>query len=242
MSIIRNNQLGLHFNRMIDFTIRFRHSAAFQYKYISKSRNCAGIAVQALVAGGGAAFAPEGGDYGKINVYINPNDAQHWSEAVQRGVDAVNRSLVELHNVTYRMDPGKSALMTYDHWRSISKVAWTIRGPETTAIDNALKEYHAADWNTSYPAKMKAFVQIIQKIRAHMLKQTKRDGAYLELANNVMGVVSSLVSESTHPWKAANYYKEDLPDSNSSMRSSSFGSNSSMRSSVSSIGSMPGSR
>ena len=169
--------------------------------------------------------------------------------AVQLGVDAVNRSLTVLHNATSHMDPGKSALMTYDHWRSISKVAWTIRGPETTAIDKALKEYHAADWKTSYPAKIKAFVQIIQKINAHMLKQTKRDGAYLELAKNVMGVVLFLAQESSQPWSAGDYYGEDgfyseeeIPIFDYVDARSSFSSNSSMRSSVSSIGSMPGSR
>jgi hypothetical protein len=206
LSGIRPTKLGLNLNKMVDFAVTLQGIGEFEYKYISRSRNCAGITVRALVAGGGAVFAEFGGNYSSMNVYTNPNDAQHWSEAVQRGVNSVNAMLEMLQNATAKLPPGRPDLMSYREWRSISSVAWTIRGPETTAIDKALQQYHAASWTTQYLAKLKSLVQIIESISDHMLKRTKRDGAYLELAREVMRVVAAVARSADQPWSTKNYY------------------------------------
>lgn len=206
LSGIRPTKLGLNLNHMVDFAVRFQGSAEFEYKYISRSRNCAGIAVRTLAAGGGAVFAEVGGNYSSMKLYTNPNDAQHWSEAVQRGVNSVNLMLEMLQNATAKLPPGRPDLMSYREWRSISAVAWTMRGPETTAIDKALQQYHAANWITQYPAKLKSLVQIIESISDHMLKRTKRDGAYLELAREVMRVVATVARSGDQPWSPKSFY------------------------------------
>jgi len=206
LSSARQTRLGLHLNRMVEWAQRFKASDEFGYTFVSKGRNCAGVAVRALVAGGGDAFAAIGGHHGKPNIFTVPNDAQHWAEAVLRGVQEVNRMLEVLRDATAHLPAGPSDLMSYRQWRTTSHVALTIRGPQTVAIDKALQDFHAARWLDGHPAKFGALVTIIKAIRDHMRRETKRETAYLELAREVMGVVAWLARSADQPWAPADYY------------------------------------
>jgi hypothetical protein len=208
LSGARQTKLGLNFNLMVEWAAS-QSSKGLTWKFITNSRNCAGVAVGALKAGGGEAFAAVGGDPRDMLLYTNPNDALHWTVAVFRGVQYVNHYLEMLHNATAQLPPGRPDLMSYQQWRSVSQVSWTIRGQQTTAIDKALQTYHAANWHVEYPKKFKALVEIIDNIRDHMLRRTKRDGAYLELARDVMSVVAFLARSADKPWTVVDFYSKD---------------------------------
>lgn len=210
LSSARQTRLGINLNKMIHWAIHFKHSTEFNYTFVSRSQNCAGVVVRALVAGGGDAFAVFGGNHAKGNIYMTPNDAQRWSEAVLRGITEVNRMLEVLRNATAHLPPGRTELMLHRDWKRTSAASWTIRGSQTRTIDKALETYHQKNWLNGYPAKLEALVSIIHSIREHMRRESKRDAAYLELANQVVGVVGLLARGADEPWAARTY--SDPPD------------------------------
>lgn len=210
LSGARADKLGLSLNRIVAWAARFRQGNEFNYVFASKDRNCAGVAVQSMRAGGGDAFAQLGGNPAEPVFYIVPNDAQRWANAVRLGVGECNRMLEVLRNRTAHMREflvsAPKGLMSVQEWKTKSDVAWTIRGRMTAAIDKALKEYHEKDWETGFPKKLKALVTIIKNVHDHLRQESKRDSAYVQLASQIMTVVAELARSASEPWTPDDYY------------------------------------
>lgn len=202
----RADRLGLSLNRMVHWSARFRESEEFNYIFASTEKNCAGVAVRAMQAGGAGAFTPLGGNPASPSFYMRPNDAQRWADAVRLGVEECNRMLAVLRNRTSFMAASPTELMSVRDWKSKSGVTWTVRGRLTAAIDKALKEYHEKDWGRDFESKLKRLVTIIKNIHDHLREDTKRDAAYFLLANQVMAVVRALARSGDAPWHAGSYY------------------------------------
>lgn len=203
----RADKLGLSLNRIVSWATRFRGSEEFNYIFASKTKNCAGVAIRAMQAGGADAFAQLGGNPAKPSFYMLPNDAQRWANAVSLGVAECNRMLEVLRNRTRFLavaPPGD--LMSLKDWKARSDVAWTLRGRLTAAIDKALGEYHGKEWGRDFERKLKLLVTIIRNVHDHLREDTKRDAAYLTLANQVMAVVGALARSGDTPWTPESFY------------------------------------
>lgn len=202
----RADRLGVDLNRMVAWAARFKNSDEFNYTFVSKSQNCAGVAVRALVAGGGEAFGALGGNHSKGTLYMLPNDAQRWAEAVSRGIDLTNNMLADLRNRTAHLPAGPIDLMSVANWKSTSAVSWSIRGRMTAAIDSALRTFHENRWTDGFPAKLAALVVIVRNVHDHLRTESRRNDAYLELAREVMGVVGWLARGGDAAWSPTDYY------------------------------------
>lgn len=204
----RADRLGLSLNRIVAWAARFRQGDEFNYVFASKTNNCSGVAVRAMREGGGDAFAALGGGPAEPTFYLAPNDAQRWANAVRLGAGECNRMLGTLRNRTAFMaaPPPAQDLMSPQDWKTRSDVAWTIRGRLTAAVDKALKDYHGRDWEAGFQKKLKALVTIIKNVHDHLREDSKRDGAYLLLAWQVIAVVGRLARTGDEPWTPDNYY------------------------------------
>jgi hypothetical protein len=202
----RAYELGLDLNRIVAWAARFKNSDEFNYVYASKTKNCAGVAVRAMCAGGADAFGPLGGNHSKGTLYMLPNDAQRWAEAVALGIGVCNNMLATLKNRTAFLLNSPVELMSVGEWKTSSKVAWTIRGRMTSTIDAALKQYHEKRWSTDFPGKLVALVTIIKNVHDHLREDTRRDVAYLTIAKQILGVVGELARGGDALWEPADYY------------------------------------
>lgn len=209
LSSARADRLGLSLNRIVNWAAGFRTGGEFNYVFASKNNNCAGVAVRAMREGGGDAFAKLGGNPAEPTFYMLPNDAELWAHAVRMGVERCNRMLGVLRNRTAFMQAARAQitdLMTAREWKAQSDVAWMVRGRMTAAIDKALRDYHERDWEAGFRKKLDALVTIIRNVHDHLGEASKRDAAYLTLANQIVAVVANLSRKGDEPWTAEDYY------------------------------------
>jgi len=90
LSPARQGELGLAMNEVVAWTRAFAISPDYSYSMVTTSRNCSGVAVRALVAGGADAFAALGGNPSKGRLYFTPNDAETCVTGVRTGIQLVN--------------------------------------------------------------------------------------------------------------------------------------------------------
>jgi hypothetical protein len=207
----RTISLGLQLNRIVDWCQDFKISPDFNYKYISSSNNCAGVAVRALSAGGGDAFAAVGGCSKKSSIYYTPNDAEDWANSVAVGIQKVNAWLATLNVYSSKDSVWGYGLPTVDQWKTASHKSFSFRGRETRGVDDAL-----ADWNAcqkgndpkSFPKAFGALVQLIQHTFMHMQKDpnSKRNEAYRQLARSMLLQVEHLAQKAALAWSPTSYY------------------------------------
>jgi hypothetical protein len=204
--------LGLHINKIVAWCIEFKKSPEFNYKYISTSKNCSGVAVRALSAGGADAFAAVGGCSRKSSIYYTPNDAEDWANSVAVGLQKVNDWLIALDNKKSSESPWKSNLPTVDEWKTASHKSLSFRGSETRGVDEALAVWHGNSDGWDVPDRLAkgfgALVSVIQHTHMHMHKDpnSARNGAYKDLAQSILLIVERLALSSAHAWKEDNYY------------------------------------
>jgi len=211
MAISRPTSLGLQMNRIVDWCLAFKHSEDFNYKYISTSNNCAGVAVRALAAGGADAFAAVGGCSGKSSIYFTPNDAEVWAKAVSAGIQRVNAWLATLNFYGPKETVFGNHLPTVAQWKTASHKSFSFRGRETRGVDDALGVWHACKEGKdtkSFPTAFGALVQLIQHSFMHMQKDPKseRNEAYRQLARAILLEVQHLAQISPRPWTETSFY------------------------------------
>jgi len=102
LSPARADKLGLNLNKVVEWAARFKRGPECNYVYISKSQNCAGVAVRALSAGGADAFGALGGNPSKGTIYFTPNDMVVYANGVREGIRRVNQMLDDLRGVVSR--------------------------------------------------------------------------------------------------------------------------------------------
>ena len=198
--------LGLDMSKILDWCHEFKKSPDFNYKYISSSNNCAGVAVRALSAGGAEAFAAVGGCSAKSSIYITPNDAGVWAKAVAVGIQKVNQWTSKLmSDGRPTTTPWKTQLPTVAEWKAASHKSFSFRGKETRAVDDALAVWHEClrvNDPKSFPKSFGAFVQLIQHTHMHMQKDPNsiRSEAYTDLAGSIIRRVWKLVDNAEADW------------------------------------------
>jgi len=200
--------LGLHINKIVAWCIEFKKSPEFNYKYISTSKNCSGVAVRALSAGGADAFAAVGGCSRKSSIYYTPNDAEDWANSVAVGIQTVNTWLTHLRENSAKTSRWEHSLPTVAEWKTASHISLSVRGSETRGVDDALAVWDVVKDTTEIATAWGALVSLIQHTYMHMLKDPHgaRSHAYKELALSIVLIVERLARSSARAWKEDDYY------------------------------------
>jgi hypothetical protein len=206
----RPGELGLAMNEIVRWTTAFSNTAECTYTFVTTSRNCAGVAVRAMAAGGADAFAAIGGNPSKGNLYITPCEAEIYANAVRTGIQLVNQMLVSIRNNCLNAPPviPDTDLMSAADFKTRSAVAWKIRGQMLRNIDSALEKYHTFTWAGKYPEKLAEFVTIIKNTHNHIVASRSglRDAAFQALSVRILEVVRQRAVISLLPWPGPIYY------------------------------------
>jgi hypothetical protein len=205
LSPSRMTRLGLDLRAIVDWAIAFKNSPAFNYVYISKTQNCAGVAVEALAAGGAEVFADQVGGVPKVSIYFTPNDAERWAKTVELGIDKVNTMLTWLQQLSGHVDLGnRVGLPAVADWKKASDVG-TFRGGITRSVDSALADFHKAKARKDFLKTLDALVRLIVRTHEHLARASARNAAYLELARQIVWEVGELAREAGKPWSSSSF-------------------------------------
>ncbi|NYZ11486.1 hypothetical protein HL658_02905 [Azospirillum sp. RWY-5-1] len=217
MSLSDRYRWGIDLNRIVTWALNFRTSKDFNYEFVSKSNNCAGVAIRALRAGGGEAFASVVGGAPNMTLYATPKDCIQIGDAVMEGIRRANQMMAYLNGVVDRKfnllggvhatrDP--SELYTAADWKRDSYVALKTRGLILRSIDSALEKYHRLTWDNNYPEKLTAYMAVLKGVYDHFQVSTsgKREPAFVVLATQLLFTWTILAAEAELGWDARSYY------------------------------------
>ena len=219
-----DERIGIDLNRIVYWANNFRTSPQCAYVFFSTNQNCAGVAWQALDAGGGKAFCEYFTKTPQHRLYKTPNDFIEYVTYIQQGILAANRSLDYVRNTykqkiqaNFRNSAGDffhkagagfnrviaSDLYSYEEWMRESSVSFRARGFILRDIDSAVKSFHTFDWIDNFSEKLLCLLKIIKGIEDHFLESSSgsRDAALVALAKQVNQIVSQLCGSSTKPWQ-----------------------------------------
>lgn len=169
------------------------------YKALSKI-NCAGIAIQGLVAGGADAYASPP----TIAIYAEPVQVEAYANAVVNklmrlesdviDLDASVRNYVMAHTLTptptNELVGGQ--LWPLNTWLNKSKLGgFTIRSGTIRDIDNAVETYHAGDWAGNFNKRLKGLANAVSAVAAHRREKpdSARSEALVRLAAQLVAIV-----------------------------------------------------
>lgn len=222
--------LGLNLGAIVDWCLRFRASPDFNYTFISRTKNCAGIAIKALAAGGGEIFAKVGNAGSAAHIYVTPNDGMRWAEAVARGIQTVNQWIEKLRNDSARISlmNGRDELPAAGAW-TYSAGAGAAR--DIKAIAAALEKYHHPGVNSGL-ARMEALVALIKLVHGVLRAEPMAGDAYRQLAARICQAVARLAREGDREWDPRMFANDpglmdpkwNKPSSDRGSRASSFAS------------------
>lgn len=217
LSLADRYQWGIDLNRVVTWALKFRTSKDFNYEMVSKSNNCAGVAIRALRAGGGEAFASVVGGAPSLTLYATPKDCIQIGQAVVDGIRRVNQMMSYLNGVV-NLKSGNlggvhatrdlSELYSASDWKRDSYVALKTRGLILRSIDSALEKYHRLNWDNDYPEKLTAYMTVLKSVYDHfqVSKSGKREPAFVVLASQLLVRWNLLAAEAELGWDARSYY------------------------------------
>jgi hypothetical protein len=167
-----NRYWGLSPCHMWQWFEDFKDNPDNEYNIVSATQNCSGVAVGALVAGGGEAFAPAP----KARVYMLPNEVKAWAINLQAELVRLNKnSLVlecqlipEYRKTLSRGQPRKypeerTDLWSLDEWKTHTHLKIGVRTGAVGDIDGLLPKYHACDFDGDYLQKFVLLGTIMRK-------------------------------------------------------------------------------
>lgn len=201
----RPTALGLNLNRIVSWAIGFKKGPEYDADYLQTTQNCAGVAVRALCAGGADAFGQLGGNKTDGTLYMTPDQALLWVEGVARGIREVNHCLSHLNTVQIAKSTGTD-LPSVSDWKKSSDGVLHLRGRAAHAIDEALADYHAANWNSLFPQRLAALVTIVRKTRDLFAAPGLAKRAYRDLAGCILSAIGTVSGLSATAWDPTSYY------------------------------------
>lgn len=217
LSLADRYHWGIDLNRIVKWALEFRTSKDFNYEFISKSGNCAGVAIRALRAGGGEAFASVIGGAPSLTLYATPKDCIQIGQAVMDGIRRVNHMMDHLNGVVqgkYNNLGGTHAtrdiseLYSAADWKRDSYVALKTRGLILRSIDSGLEKYHRLTWDNNFPDKLTAYMTVLKGVYDHfqVSKSGKREPAFVVLAAQLLFTWSTVAAEADLSWDPRSYY------------------------------------
>jgi hypothetical protein len=178
-----NRRLGVNLNAMWTWYEGYQQNGD-GYQLASRKQSCSGVALVALIEGGGEAFcsAP------LIKLYAEPKQVERYARDLKRTLTDFNLRFINFRdsNATYisnqlraRKMFGATAiaaqadLWDYQTWHQQSEVKGSMRGLLIQRIDSALKDYHKYSWGHQFKKKYQHFIAILDAVMTH--RQTKPD-------------------------------------------------------------------
>lgn len=203
--------------------VRAKCTNDVKYKFVSKDKNCAGMALAALIVGGSANFV----DPPKSWFYLTPNDVYEYALKVERNITrmnqaavAVNAEILANHQKFQPVDRNQFGTDTLnsrggpvhdiwktDVWTRESAVKVGRRKEQVQQIDNFVRRYWAGgeEWTISnHQEKVICLRWILNYIQSHLVEKTNSDRreAVLKLGSQVLMVMREKANMS-NIWKNA---------------------------------------
>ncbi len=222
MTASNRYQWGIDLNRIVAWAIGFRASRDFNYEFISTTGNCAGVAIRALRAGGGEAFASLIGGTPEHTIYVTPKNCIEIGTTVAMGIRRANFMMNHMSQIVQAKFAGVggtpatrdiSDLYRATDWKSDSAVAYKIRGNILRGIDSALEQYHRFSWDTAYPEKLQAYLSVLKGTFEHfqVSQSGRREPAFVVLAMQLLQVWTMRAAEVDNAWNPNSYYGQRDP-------------------------------
>lgn len=191
---------GLSMSRIVKWWDAFKLQAP-HYQALSR-QNCAGVALMGLAAGGSEAFV----ELPSVAIYAEPAQVERYAqmlavqfdrmEAWSNEFDAEIRTEAAMGRLTNDgTGETKDGLWTLERWKARSALGpLKPRSSTIRAIDDALADFHAADWQAGYKAKWSALVRVFMNVVTHRQNkaQSERSGAVLNLGQQVLALVRNM--------------------------------------------------
>jgi hypothetical protein len=197
-----NRYWGLSAYHMWQWYEDFRDNGPKEYKMVSPTQSCAGVAVRALVAGGARGFAPAP----TTLFYMLPNDVKNWALQLQAEILRLNKNSLILEFdllPKYRSDlpgsmrgPGPDAeqeLWSPDAWKAHTYLKFGVRTGALEDIDHLLPRYHRCDFAGNSLQKYTLLTSIMRKCFQFIQEKGARTRAWgaVILASQCLNVVRS---------------------------------------------------
>lgn len=165
-----NRYWGLNTARMWTWWCDFKDDADSEYKMISKSKSCAGIALRALVQGGAESFSK----LPKSTFYVLPNEVAHYGIELRAAIVDFNNKAMRFEYKVLQMwakslkplggsaqPPHKrTELWTAADWRSNRDSQARTR----FSVGDHLEKYHAADPTEEWARKYRLLAEIFSYV------------------------------------------------------------------------------
>ncbi len=200
---VSNRYWGVSTSKMWNWWREFSDDVEAEYKMISKSKSCAGVALRALAEGGAEAFR----GLPKNKIYALPNEVAHYAVDLRAAiVDFNTRTMRFEYNVLQPWikqqalrppsRPGRPAyerggLWSADDWRA-------NRGSQAHtrfSVGDHLKKYHSTDGNTDWARKYRLLCQIFSYVMAQVGdnsargSKAERNDALITLGSQCLNVL-----------------------------------------------------
>lgn len=235
LSKLRPYEFGLDLQRMLNYAIdKYGSDENVKWVRLSKTHNCAGVAMGVLIAGGGSAFAEAFlGDEGTIYapsaqlLTVTPRDCLGFLEHIAQGIFAANNAMGDINRFIALHQGGPSPtskarvdrLYKKDEFQKETR-SWKIRGFILRRIGKYLGKYEAYSetWNaeidnikdvTLYKKRLFILLKLVKATAEHIRvsKSERRLAGFVMLATQIRNEVAKLTS---HRHAGDMFYGEEL--------------------------------
>jgi hypothetical protein len=192
-----NRYWGVNCSRMWTWFEDYRDQDFAEYRMISSTRSCAGIAMRALANGGGDAFSKQPNSH----FYVLPNEVADYAVKLRAAIVDLNaksarfefRQLVPWkQKLTYSVEAlKKTELWTAAEWRRSRE----NKGHTWFSVGDHLEKYHntdaCVDWVKKYRTLVKIFNYLLSQVGDdyYLVRTSHRNDALLVLGAQCLNIV-----------------------------------------------------
>lgn len=189
---------GLSTRRMGDWWGQYKATQP-HYRAISRTNNCAGVAIMGLVAGGSEAILPAP----TIMIYAEPLQVDQYAQDLLKEMTALEAMVRDIRTDTIaltkegKVDVTKAdgmvdGLWPLATWKSKSALgALQFRSGTVRDMDDAVEAFHKANWKDKFVQRYTALVKLIRAIHKHRQEkpESKRSEGIITLAEQAIKIL-----------------------------------------------------
>lgn len=181
---------GLNLKAIYEWFEIFSNSPQLKYKFASKTINCSGVVLMALLKGGGSAFATKP----SAKLFIDPNQVRIFAEQIGVTLTDLNANATEIEKLAaftnapkYTQDLSMD-LISYQDWKTKTDLGKFTGRSHVAKIDDALKQYHQGKLTLQ---KVELLGKLLKAVRKHTVDHhsSRRGGPVLELGKQALSVL-----------------------------------------------------
>jgi hypothetical protein len=192
-----NRYFGVSCSRMWTWFENYRDQDFAEYRMISASRSCAGIAMRALASGGGDAFSKQPNSH----FYVLPNEVADYAVKLRAGILELNTKAARFEfcqlvpwkqQLKSNVDAHKKTeLWTAQEWRHNREE----KGRTWFSVADHLNKYHDTDASGAWVKKYRTLVEIFHYVLSqvgddyYLVRSSYRNDALIVLGSQCLNIV-----------------------------------------------------